>query len=496
MRILMLSLATLAAAAPIAHARAGNPAPSSQTPTSSAPQAPAAPPTAPPQQSHGDAMAQPVTTAPVAAAPAQTAPTRSAQYQDLPPTESLTEAMLDAVQTSPTLAASRQRLNATREALPQAWSEALPQIDLTADATSTDIDETHPKVPTTRTWSAGVSGTQLLFASGRIIGTTRSASAQIRGAVATYDQGLQQLLLDVTTAYASMLQAQEVVAAQQTTQNNLTTLYQYAQAEFNAGVVTRTDVAQAQARLAQARTELVQAQGGLAAAVQAYVRLIGHPPSGLSAPGEADNLPTDLDNALDVAGRNSFLLMSAVAAVDQANANVVVARSAFGPELSLQASHTANGVINQDNTDQSNDTVGLRFSMPIFTGGFNLSRSREQSALARAANYDLVEAQRTVEESVTNAWTGLASARAAMESAQEQVTASELAYRGIRLEQQTGLRSTIDVLNQEQDLLTARLALAQAKRDLIVAERQMLFSEGRLQVPERVSPADGLHGRS
>src|SRR6202007_3220507 len=90
-----------------------------------------------------------------------------------------------------------------------------------------------------------------------------------------------------------------------------------AQAQFDAGVVTRTDVAQAQARLAQARTELVQAQGSMAASVQAYIRLVGQPPADLSSPADAAGLPTDLQSALDTAGRGSFVLASAIAAVDQ-----------------------------------------------------------------------------------------------------------------------------------------------------------------------------------
>jgi outer membrane protein len=294
-----------------------------------------------------------------------------------------------------------------------------------------------------------------------------------------------------------MIQAQAVVAAQQTTESNLTTLYQYAQAQFNAGIVTRTDVAQAEARLAQARTQLVQAQGAMAAAVQAYVRLIGHPPQGLEPPSEAEGLPSDLQAALDAAGRGSFVLAGAIAAVDAADADVTIAAAGGRPTISLQAGRNVDGVINEDHSDETTDSVGLRFTLPLFQGGFVRSRIRQQEALRAASNYDLVAAQRSVQESVTNSWTGLASARAAVDSAQEQVTASELAYQGIRLEQETGLRSTIDVLNQEQDLLTARLALAQAQRDLIVAERAMLASMGQLQVPDDPSgaPHDQLRGR-
>ena len=412
--------------------------------------------------------------------------------------EPLDEAMLAAVLTNPTLAAQKQRLNATREALPQAWSEALPQISLSAGAANSDTDHITPDPPASRDWSATASGSQLLFASGRIIATTRSAAAEIRGAVADYNQALQGLLLNVTTAYADMLQAESVVQAQQTTVDNLTVLARYAQAQFDAGVVTRTDVAQAQARLAQARTELVQAQGSMAAAVQAYIRLVGHPPADLASPPDAAGLPSDLQGALDVAGRGSFVLASAIAAVDQARANVQVAASAGRPTVSLQASHSVSGEWGHNASDEqpTDDSVGLRLSWPLFQGGLVRSRIRESSALARASNYDLVAAQRSVQESVTNSWTGLASARSSVESAQQQVTAAELAYQGIRLEQETGLRSTIDVLNQEQDLLTARLALAQAQRDLIVAERAMLASMGQLQVPNNgAAPNDHLRGR-
>lgn len=396
--------------------------------------------------------------------------------------DTLADAMSTAVQTNPSLGAARQRLRATREVLPQAWSEALPQINLSAGATradfSGDLGDGHSE-----TWNAGADASQLLFASGRIIGTTRAARAEIRGAVADYDGTLQSLLLDVTDAYATVIQAEAVVSARQTTVNNLTRLQEYAQAQFDAGVVTRTDVAQAQARLSQAQTQLVQAQGLMAAALQAYQRLIGHPPTDLATPPEAIGLPADLQSALDIAGRESPVLIAAAAAVDQADANVMVAASAGRLRLSIAAGHDLSGDYEDPNADDTSDSVGLRASLPLFNGGAIRSRTRQQRALRSAASLDHAQAQRLVQEGVTNAWTDLASARAAVDSAREQVTASELAYEGVRLEQETGLRSTIDVLNQEQDLLDARLALAQAEHDRVVAERQLLAQIGRLDVP-------------
>lgn len=393
--------------------------------------------------------------------------------------DTLADAMTSAVDGNPSLAAQRQRLNATREALPQAWAEALPQVSLSAGANVGDRYPT-PDDERTETWSGSASASQLLFASGRILASTRSARAQIRGAVADYDLTQQNLLIDVTTAYASVRQQQAFVAAREQTVENLTRLYEYAQAQFEAGVVTRTDEAQAQARLAQARTQLVQSQGALAAAIQAYQRLVGRPPSGLEAPPAAQGLPSDLDTALNTAGQNSPVLLGAIAATEQADANVDLAASAGRLRVTLEAGSTLAGDFEPDDFESSSDSVGVRMSVPLFQGGAIRSRTRQQRALRSASNLDLAAAQRGVQEGVTNAWTGLASARAAVISAREQVEAAELAYEGVVLEQATGLRATFEVLEQEQSLLDARLALASAEADLVIAERQMLAQMGAL----------------
>jgi len=411
--------------------------------------------------------------------------------------------MVSAVESNPTLAAQRARLRATRETLPQAWAEALPQLSITGSAAVTDRDS--PDNPFLETdneenWSASANASQLLFGSGRVIASTRAARAQIRGAVADYDQALQTLLLDVTRAYADVRQAQQIVGAREQTVSNLTRLVEYAQAQFDAGVVTRTDVAQSRARLAQARTLLVQAQGQLAAAVQAYLRLVGRPPSNLQPPPRAEGLPSELEAALERAGRSSPVLLGAIADTELADANVDVAAAQGRPRITLEAGQSLGGDdLSSGGTESSTDSVGVRATFPLFQGGLVRSRTRQQRALRSAANLDLAAAQRAVQETVTNSWTALASARASVESAREQVEAAELAYEGVRLEQETGLRSTVEVLDQEQDLLNARLALAQAERDLVVAERALLASTGSLTVPPTAGsepPSDDqLRGR-
>ncbi|UPT65015.1 MAG: TolC family protein [Hyphomonadaceae bacterium JAD_PAG50586_4] len=140
-----------------------------------------------------------------------------------------------------------------------------------------------------------------------------------------------------------------------------------------------------------------------------------------------------------------------------ADANVDAAASQGRVNVTLEAGTSIGADFDDDDSESTNDSVGLRVSVPLFQGGAIRSRTRAQRALRSASNLDLAAAQRGVQESVTNAWTGLASARAAVDSAREQVEAAELAYEGVTLEQETGLRSTVEVLDQEADLLTARI---------------------------------------
>jgi outer membrane protein len=199
-------------------------------------------------------------------------------------------------------------------------------------------------------------------------------------------------------------------------------------------------------------------------------------------------MPPSLDQALELGGRENPTLLSAQAAAQSADAAVAIANSNFFPTVSLTAGVGESGDFDDSEETFASDSVGVRMSWDLFTGGLNRSRARQQRALRSAANLDVAAAQRVVREQVTTAWTSLQSAQAAVVSAREQVEAAELAYTGIRLEQETGLRSTIDVLIQEAQLLDARLALAQAERDLVVAERNLLASVGALAPRPPQSP--------
>jgi outer membrane protein len=133
--------------------------------------------------------------------------------------------------------------------------------------------------------------------------------------------------------------------------------------------------------------------------------------------------------------------------------------------------------------------VGVRFSIPLFTGGLNASRARQASSSLLAAGLERNDAENQLRQDVTTAWTNLIAARASYDSSQQNVAAAELAYKGVILEQEVGLRALVDVFDTEDQLLSARLDLASAEQQLAVAERALLAATGQLTTPpEAVVP--------
>jgi len=398
--------------------------------------------------------------------------------------ETLPEAISSALASSPALGGERSRLAAVREALPLAWAEALPQIN--ADASANTINRSEPIFsPNVREqseyWIASVRTSTLLFGSGRILASTRQARGRIASAVALYQNAAETIALEVTRTYGDVREAQAILAAQTEGVENLEEQLRFVTANVDRGFLTQTDLAQARARVAQSRAELSQANARLVAASEAYQRLVGHPPSGLEAPGPLLGLPSDLESAIELAGRENPRVVAALADVQTSEASVDLAGAQGRPRITIDTTNSEFGVIDRPGRENDDEnSASLRVSVPLFNGGAIRARSRQQRALRQAANYDLAETQRRARESVIVAWSDLNAARARLDSQRARVEAAELARRGIRREQDFGQRTTIDVLNQEQELLSARSDLARAERGAMVSERDLAAAIGRL----------------
>lgn len=411
--------------------------------------------------------------------------------------QTLEEETRATIVTSPALGAERARLEAVREARPQAWSELLPQITLEGAAVDSDRSEL-PKTINLATpirelpdyWVATLRSSTLLFGSGRVWASTRLARAQIASAVALYQDAVQNLALELAQAYGEARSSRASLEAQEQLLANLQEQERFARANQREGFLTRTDVAQAEARVAQARSDLSRARVRVIQADETYMRITGRPPGALEAPAAMAGLPQTLEQALEIAADHPRLVAAAAnitaseASVDAAAANgrLRVFLETSHSRLDVMQSYIDRNIIDLERARgpdyETEQSVSLRVSIPLFSGGSVRSRTRQQRHLRDAANFDMADTQRRVREGVTVAFSLLESSRARVESQRIRLEAAELASRGVRREQQFGQRSMIDVLNQEQELLSARIGVADAERDLMIAERALAVSVG------------------
>jgi outer membrane protein len=398
-----------------------------------------------------------------------------------------TEVMV-AVASNPSLAAERARLLAVRQALPTAWAEALPQIN--ADALVVAQDRTEDRFDLSirgqpEYWIASVRVSTLLFGGGRIWASTRQARAQIASSVALYQDAVQNLALEFTQAYGQARFTRERLAAQEESLANLEEQLRFARANLREGFMTRTDVAQAEARVAQARADLARAQADVIEASEFYARVAGHPPAQLAPAPAIEGLPANLDAALMVAGDEHPALVAAAANVMAANAAVDLAAANGRMRVFLESTNTTYDSVDAEDdpieySQQFERNISVRAAIPLFTGGAVRARERQQRHLRNAARYELTDIQRRVDERVAVTWASRDAARARLEASRLRLEAAELASRGVRREQQFGQRSMIDVLNQEQERLSARVGVAEAQRDLMIAERALAASVGMI----------------
>jgi len=401
--------------------------------------------------------------------------------------QSLNDALAIAYATNPQLQAERAGLRATDETLIQARAARLPGAQLDGSVSAKYQEQASPFFSSNETIyprTLGVSARQTLYSGGRIQGNIDLAQVQIEIARNNLRSLEHQVLLEAVTAYMDVQQNIEVVRIRQ---NNVSVLRKQlvaAEDRFEVGEITKTGVSQAKARVAGAQARLSGARAVLATARAAYERTIGQAPGTLQATDMPQLQANDLATAINWAEANAPVLLNAKLSELAAHHALTVAKAGLRPTLSLGAQ-----AITTDETSfggSSADSVSstLSFSMPLFTGGLNSSRVRAAKEQASQARIGILQARRITQEQVSNAWYGLIAAKSVIVASQEQVHANELAFEGVEQEAEVGLRTTLDVLDAEQELLDARLTLVSAKRDAVVAAYGLLRASGRLSVAD------------
>ena len=384
--------------------------------------------------------------------------------------DTLADALTAAYENSGLLDQYRALLRAADEDVAQAVSATLPVISWSANATATsprasgaDLIAATAQISADLTLYDGGANDLAIEAQKELVLGTREALRRIE----------QSVLLDAVTAYMQVRSDTEFVTLRQSNVRVLTQEFRAAQDRFDVGEVTRTDVALAEARLAAARSLLASAQGSLARSAEAYVTAVGRKPDALS-PAKAAPVSQTLADAKAFAVRNHPDILQAQHAVSAAELNIKRGEAAMKPSVSLGAQ------IGFDQDFNVGRSIGVTASGPIYAGGRLSSQVRQFMSRRDAERAALLVTSMGIEQQVANAYSFLEVARASALSSNNQIAAARVAFRGVREEATLGARTTIDVLNAEQELLSAQANLIAAQADEVVASYQVLASMGLL----------------
>jgi outer membrane protein len=403
--------------------------------------------------------------------------------------ESLPEALAKAYQTNPQLNAERARQRGTDENVPLALAGYRPQIVASLSAGLQAVRNLLPdntfQSASLKPWTIGVTVTQTLFNGFKTANSVRVAELQVQSGREALRNVGQGVLLDAVTAYSNVLANQSLVEAQRANVAFLRETLGITEKRLNAGDVTPTDTAQAEARLSRGLADLNAAEVNLAISQATYAQVIGSPPAQLRAAETVDRyLPRSRDDATGLAFREHPAVMAAGFDVDVASTSIRVAESSLMPTITLQGSvsrsRDADPSLSTFATDQAS-VVGT-LTQPIYDGGTAAAQTRQAKEVAAQSRQVLEQVRNQSRTAAVGAWVANEGAKIAVAASESEVRAATVALAGVQKEAAGGQRTTVDVLNSQQDLISAKARLIGAQRDRVIASYTLLSAIGRLDV--------------
>jgi outer membrane protein len=403
--------------------------------------------------------------------------------------ESLPEALAKAYQTNPQLNAERAHQRATDENVPVALSGYRPQIIASLSAGLQAVRNLLPdntfQSASLKPWTIGVTVTQTLFNGFKTANSVRVAELQVRSGREALRNVGQGVLLDAVTAYTNVLANQSLVEAQRANVAFLRETLGITQKRLNAGDVTPTDTAQAEARLSRGLADLNAAEVSLAVSQATYTQVIGNAPAVLRPAETVDRfLPRSRDDATGLAFKEHPAVIAAGFDVDVASTSIRVAESSLMPTITLQGSASrsrdADPSLSTFGTDQASIT-GL-LTQPIYDGGLAAAQTRQAKEVAAQSRLVLDQVRNQARTAAVGAWVANEGAKVAVSASESEVRAATVALAGVQKEAAGGQRTTVDVLNSQQDLILAKARLIGAQRDRVIASYTLLSAIGRLDV--------------
>ena len=408
--------------------------------------------------------------------------------------ESLIDAFADAYRYNPQLDAQRATLRATDEDVNQAYGTLRPRVTLSADAgrqrTEVELPAALQRQSTNQSGTTSPRGysiqlIQPVFRGFQTINAVNETEAAVRAGRETLRNVEQEVLLNVATQYGNVVRDQAVVKLRE---NNLSVLQKELKANqdrFAVGEVTRTDVAQSQASVAQGKSDLDQARANLSGSRGQYQQLVGHPPDTLVEPrAESKLVPRRLDEAISISAKENPNVVAALYSEQAARFNIDRIRGELLPEAQLEATFSERKEPSVTTNESETASIVGRLTVPLYEQGLVYSRVR-QAKHTHIARIQSIEQQRALAQAqVVQGWSLLTAARAQIESDKAQIAANKTALAGVREEEKVGQRTVIEVLNAQQTLLGSEVQYEGTKRNLLVGAYTVISAIGRLNVAE------------
>ncbi len=401
--------------------------------------------------------------------------------------------MTAAYRNNPTLLGGRARLRAVDEGVSQALSNWRPSIEINSSAGLEGITNT---ASTNRGQhreprSLGVTLTQPLYRGGRTQAATREAENTVRAERARLTETEQDVLLDAATAFLDVFRDEAVLKLNINNEQVLKRQLEATRDRFEVGEITRTDVHQAEARLAGAAADRIGAEGNLEASRAAYRNVVGEAaPRNLKAPATPTGDPDTQEEANKAAALDNPVVVSAEFDRKALADEVDEVRGELLPTLSVSTGVSRAFESTGETGRLDTAEVTLNLTVPLYQQGEVFSRLREAKQDVAEQVQVVDQARRDAIEAATRAWESLIAARARVESFKTQVEANVVALEGVEREAQVGSRTVLDVLDAEQELLDSRVAHVRARRDELVAVFELKAAMGQLTAQRMHLPVE------
>jgi outer membrane protein len=408
--------------------------------------------------------------------------------------DTLEWALVQAYQNNPALNAQRALVRAQDEVVPQALSGYRPRVSLTAtvgnEFLSTLTKTVTPAGPVYTTsqgdftpHSVGVTATQTLFNGFQTANRTRQAESQVSAARATLAFSESTILLNAATAYMNLLRDAAILDLQRRNVEVLQEQLRQTRDRFNVGEVTRTDVAQAESRLAAGRAQVLAAESNYITSRAVYRQTIGVEAGKLAPASPVDRFsPRTLVTAIEAGRMFNPQVATAMFNIDVALLQVKINEGTLLPVVTATANVQQQWEVTPIILQQFAASIVGQVTVPIYQGGQEYSLIRQAKETLGQQRISLDTTRDQIQANVSQSWGQLEAAKAQIQATQAQVNSAEIALNGVREEARVGQRTTLDVLNAQQELVNARVALVTAQHDRVVASYALLNAVGGLSV--------------